>query len=405
LKKNQHPSIDPGHCLVTAAIKQCPGSINFQRKQLCMRHFFNEFFYYTAAERAGILGLLFLCVVLASGSCWLPWLLQKPAAEGASLPAFPAAWAAAAGTDTIRVRPGGRVDVNAPTYASLRALGLPPASIRAWMGYVKKGGRFRRPADLARFRGLAAADRERIMPQLIFPETHKRRPPAARPPETSPPPLLFAFDPNTATVAELRQLGLSERLANNLQRYRDKGGRFRKAEDLQRLYGLAPADYERLRPFVQIAESAEKSAPPSRQPPPPTLLDVNTADAAAWEQLRGIGPALSRRIVGFRDRLGGFSSLAQIAETYGLPDSTYQRLLPQLQWSPVYRPLLVNVYGAEELGRHPYLDRRSAAAIVHYRNQHGPFRQPGDLRNVLALDKATVDKLLPYISCAAQADD
>ncbi len=370
-----------------------------------MRHFFNEFFYYTATERAGILGLLFLCIMLASGSCWLPWLLRKPATEVVPLPVFPAAWAATAGADTIRpAAVVGRLDVNAPDYASLQALGLPPASIRAWMGYVKKGGRFRRPADLARFRGLTAADRERIMPQLVFPEENERRPAAVQQPAATPAPVLFAFDPNTATVAELRQLGLSERLANNLQRYRDKGGRFRKAEDLQRLYGLAPADYERLRPFVQIPGGVEKNVPPS-PPPPVFLLDVNTADAAAWEQLRGIGPALSRRILGFRDRLGGFSSLAQIAETYGLPDSTYQRLLPQLQWSPVYRPLLVNVYGAEELSRHPYLDKRSAAAIIHYRNQHGSFRQPEELRLVMALDKTTVDKLIPYISCAAQADE
>lgn len=373
-----------------------------------MRHFFNEFFYYTAPERSGILGLLFLCVVLASGRWWLPW-LQPPAATGALLPEFPADWAVAAAPDTLRAAaPVGRVDVNAPSQASLRALGLPPATIRAWLGYVKKGGRFRGAGDLARFRGLAPADRARIMPMLVFPEKNGHRPAATRPRAAAPPLLLFAFDPNTATVEELRQLGLSVRLANNLLRYREKGGRFRKAEDLQRLYGLAPEDYERLRPFVQIAGSREKNeAAPAAPPmaPPPTLLDVNTAAAADWEQLRGIGPALSRRIVGFRDRLGGFSSLAQIAETYGLPDSTYRQVLPQLQWSPVYRPLLINVYGVEELSRHPYLDKRSAAAIVHYRNQHGPFRQAGEVRNVLALDKVLVDKLMPYISCAAQTDD
>lgn len=373
-----------------------------------MRHFFNEFFYYTAPERTGVLALLSLCVVLASGNWWLPWLLQAPAAE-VSLPVFPTAWAATASTDTLGAFvPGSRVDVNAPTYASLRALGLPSATIRAWLGYVKKGGRFKGPGDLARFRGLAPADRARIMPMLVFPAKNEHQPAASRLPTAAPEHALFAFDPNTATLEELRQLGLSARLANNLLRYREKGGRFRKAEDLQRLYGLAPEAYERLQPFVHIAGGRENNvAPPAAPPiaPPPRLLDVNTAEAADWEQLRGIGPALSRRIVGFRDRLGGFSSLAQIAETYGLPDSTFQQVLPQLQWSPVYRPLLVNLHGAEELSRHPYLDKRSAVAIVHYRNQHGPFRQASEVRNVLALDKAMVDKLMPYISCAAQMDD
>lgn len=60
------------------------------------------------------------------------------------------------------------------------------------------------------------------------------------------------------------------------------------------------------------------------------LLDVNTATAADFEQLPGIGPALAGRIVKFRAKLGRFPSVEALARTYGLPDSTFRRIRPCL---------------------------------------------------------------------------
>ncbi|NJK83456.1 MAG: helix-hairpin-helix domain-containing protein, partial [Saprospiraceae bacterium] len=60
----------------------------------------------------------------------------------------------------------------------------------------------------------------------------------------------FAFNPNTASAAELRELGLPDRVAKTIINYRNKGGKFRRAEDLKKIYGLTPADYERLAPYL-----------------------------------------------------------------------------------------------------------------------------------------------------------
>ena len=139
---------------------------------------------------------------------------------------------------------------------------------------------------------------------------------------------LFKFDPNKVTKDELVRLGLSPRTAQTLLNYRSKGGQFFKKEDLKRVYGLRIEDYERLKDWIimekkQPAYAAKEEAPKPtavavseevvEAPKPvykkkeyvPVSIDINKATAEEWQQLRGVGPAYSRKIVRFRDYLGG----------------------------------------------------------------------------------------------------
>ena len=68
---------------------------------------------------------------------------------------------------------------------------------------------------------------------------------------------LFYFDPNILPAKDWQRLGISERLTQTVMHYIGKGGRFRKAEDLKKLYGLPLKDYERLLPYVRIAGRPE----------------------------------------------------------------------------------------------------------------------------------------------------
>ena len=218
---------------------------------------------------------------------------------------------------------------------------------------------------------------------------------------------LFPFDPNTADVTTLVLLGLPERTAQTIERYRQKGGKFRKKEDFAKIYGLDESDYLRLEPYIQIAPlpySREKTYPtgPSftgtQQTKTNSPVDVNLATTEEWQTLRGIGPGYAGRIVKFRDKLGGFSSIAQVGETFGLPDSVFQKIEPRLVLSPVLRMLPVNKATEEELAEHPYLSDRQAHIMVLFRNNHGPFKGVDDLKQIKAIPDSTLQKLTPYFS-------
>ena len=225
------------------------------------------------------------------------------------------------------------------------------------------------------------------------------------------PPTLFAFDPNEADSLTWRRLGLTERQARTIRNYVAKGGRFRRPEDLLRIYGFPKEAYPDLAPYVRIEASAHVGVRPPWASGPaglsekrpqwrkPMRVGVNTADSAAWESLPGIGPVLASRIVRFRERLGGFHTVSQVGETFGLPDSVFNKALPFLDAEPLSPDggLDVNAATVDELRRHPYVDYRMARSIVGYREQHGPYSRPEDLLSIETITQESYARILPYI--------
>jgi len=221
---------------------------------------------------------------------------------------------------------------------------------------------------------------------------------------------LFYFDPNTASFEEWQTLGLRDRTIKTIKNYLAKGGSFRKKEDLQKIYGLHPDQYERLARYIKI-ESKQSSQNYSQQSPAYNytaskpwnkenlaIKDINTADAAAFIALPGIGEKLANRIMNFREKLGGFYSVEQVKETYALPDSTFQLIKPLLHVSQDVRKLNINTATKDDLKVHPYIRWNIANAIVEYRNQHGVFKSLDELKNIMLIDEDTFHKLLPYLS-------
>lgn len=221
----------------------------------------------------------------------------------------------------------------------------------------------------------------------------------------------FPFDPNTASKDDLIRLGLPARTAQTILNYREKGGHFYKKEDLKRLYTLRAEDYERLEPFVQIPPSAggEKreyfsknndnqgftttnndggQAPAAqnfKKKPMDAVVDINAATIEEWQQLRGVGPGWAKRIVNFREKLGGFTTVAQVGETRGLPDSVFKKILLNIRLdTPIFRKIKLNTATLDELKSHPYLSSFQATVLFNYRLQHGRFTDFDGVKKVKA---------------------
>jgi competence ComEA-like helix-hairpin-helix protein len=221
-------------------------------------------------------------------------------------------------------------------------------------------------------------------------------------------PELFAFDPNTLSVTGWKKLGLRDKTIQTILKFRNKGGHFRKKEDLQRIYGLPLKDYERLAPYVVIETTVSEKAPavltnknyPAavKFSPNSSLVDINTADTSAFISLPGIGSKLAGRIVNFRNKLGGFYSIEQVAETFGLPDSTFQKIKPYLRLvDSTVTKFNINIASTDELKSHPYIKWQIAEAIVAYRQEHGVFTTIEDIRKVMAITADDYKKISRYI--------
>lgn len=159
---------------------------------------------------------------------------------------------------------------------------------------------------------------------------------------------LFYFDPNTLNAEGWGKLGLKEKTIQTILNFRSKGGKFKQAEDIRKIYGLKKEDADKLIPYIQIPSdnivASRREKQTSSIDSNPSIkkqnfvsatkkiesIDINTATAEQWKSLPLIGDVLSNRIVKFRNKLGGFTTIDQVKQTYGLSDSTFQIIKPYL---------------------------------------------------------------------------
>ena len=222
---------------------------------------------------------------------------------------------------------------------------------------------------------------------------------------------LFYFDPNTLSTEGWQKLGLRDKTIHTIQNYLSKAGHFKKPEDLQRIYGLFPNEYERIAPYIKIETTGEtnnsdlnknvssKIQPAKNYSSRYAIIDINSADTTAFISLPGIGSKLAARIINFRDKLGGFYSVAQVGETFGLPDSTFQKIKQYLKLENTsIRIININSATVDELKMHPYLKWSLANPIIAYRNEHGPFTKVEDIKKVMAVTEEVYNKIAPYLA-------
>ncbi|MDJ1473734.1 ComEA family DNA-binding protein [Xanthocytophaga flava] len=226
---------------------------------------------------------------------------------------------------------------------------------------------------------------------------------------------LFNFNPNTISVTQWQQLGVPEFLATRISKYKNKGGIFHIKSDLKKIYDFPPILYEQLYPYIQLPESMDRKMVerfpekkndyktdryPIKKETAIARFDLNMADTNQLKAIKGIGPALSKRIIKYRDALGGFRALEQVREVYGLDSLVVHELLKYVYLSeriPV-KTLRINTASVEEIDAHPYISPKLAKIIVAYRQQHGAYHSVADLEKIKILDQTTLQKIIPYVS-------
>lgn len=233
-------------------------------------------------------------------------------------------------------------------------------------------------------------------------EADKPKPPAER----------FTFNPNNLPIADWMRLGLSEKQAMSIHKYESAGGSFRKAADVAKMYTISDELFAELEPWIDIPAPAPKPAstyakvpkPQAIQPrqpykkwEPPTM-ELNSATAEDLEKLRGIGPVLSQRIVKYRDARGGFQSIDQLTDVYGVKPEVLEenRKYLTIKPAPIFK-LNINDCTAEQLQQHCHIQWKVVNAIIAYRDMHGPYTQLDQLQNCKLVDAEIFSKIAPLL--------
>jgi len=212
----------------------------------------------------------------------------------------------------------------------------------------------------------------------------------------------------------LISFGLSEKQAANIVNYRTKAKGFKDEKQFRRLYCMNDYLFNQIQPYLifdtenptsvakhetEHSEAAkrERSFQPAEREQ--FVLDLNHSDTLDLQQVRGIGKVRAGRIYRYGKKLGGYVSVNQLKEVYGIDEELFEQIKSHFVVTDArIRKIDINSDDVKYLASHPYIDFQLAKALIRYRKEYKKdFERPEDIRNIHFLSKEECEKLLPYI--------
>lgn len=235
---------------------------------------------------------------------------------------------------------------------------------------------------------------------------------------------LFLFNPNSISIDSLTELGIPSYLAKRIVNYREKGGNFKIKSDFKKMYGMHDSLYSALYEYIELPDSLEKKnystvnshiqkdihkrdSTQENSFKRKVKVDyssvrvyLNKSDTLDFIKIRGIGPVFAKRIIEYREKLGGFYSKEQIKEVYGINDSLYAYIESNLVLDEdvLLKKLNINTLSAYELSKHPYINWKIAEIIVSNRGRKKKYKDKEELLKKGLLNEFLYAKIAPYLT-------
>jgi competence protein ComEA len=221
----------------------------------------------------------------------------------------------------------------------------------------------------------------------------------------------FEFNPNEMEDSNWLKLGFAEWQVRTINNYKSKGGEFRIKSDVSKIFGISDTLYKLIYPYILLPENIEKKVYeknyanefPKKNFEPykkkePIIVDINLCDTTQLQELKGIGSAYSKRIIKYRESLGGFISIHQLKEVYGITDEIFNQISPNLKISnTIINQIDINHVNEEQLKKHPYIGWKLAKPIIAYRKSHGKFAAVSDIKKIHLITDEIYSKIAPYL--------
>jgi competence ComEA-like helix-hairpin-helix protein len=234
------------------------------------------------------------------------------------------------------------------------------------------------------------------------------------------PDTIFVFDPNVIDSASLVLLGFSPRQVKSLINYRNKGGKFYNKESFGKSFVVSEEMYTRLYYYIDIKQekpkkikTVEKAVEPKEYKKVAEVkenkesynagkkiyaIELNSADFNELQKFRGIGEYYAKKIVEYRDKLGGFHKPEQLMEIKGIDSARFELFRNQIIIDTLHiRRIKINAVTENELNKHPYINNFTAKAIIKYRKFKGTITSVDEMIKEKVITKQQTEKIAVYL--------
>jgi competence protein ComEA len=211
---------------------------------------------------------------------------------------------------------------------------------------------------------------------------------------------LKPFNPNATSYEGFLALGLAPYQAKSILKYLASGAQFYKKTDLKKIYTLKESDYTRLEPYIILPESETvyNSKFPTKESKPVVIVELNSASHEQLLEVRGIGPVIAKNILKYRSMIGGFYSVEQLREVYGVDSTVFIKIENSfvLDTDSIKR-ININKTSYYDLRKHPYLTNQQAFEISNHVKYSGPFKKLSDLLQIPSIKEKDFERIKYYL--------
>lgn len=207
------------------------------------------------------------------------------------------------------------------------------------------------------------------------------------------------FNPNDYSKEDWMKLGLSEKQANVVLKFTDRG--IYSNEQLKKIFVIPEPLYALIKDSTvypaRVYENEFKSS--TKEDKKTILVELNSASQEELESIPGIGSFFAKNILKQRQRLGGFVKKEQLLEVWKFDSDKYHAIEKYVKVNANdVQKIKLNSIKVEELKSHPYLDWNKANSIIKIRDKKGGYKSIEEIKESVLIDEELFEKLKPYLS-------
>jgi DNA uptake protein ComE-like DNA-binding protein len=207
-------------------------------------------------------------------------------------------------------------------------------------------------------------------------------------------PKVYPYNPNFITDYKGYKLGMSVKEIDRLLSFRKENKYVNSAIEFQRITQVSDSLLKVMAPLFKFPDWAKNkkqykgyenytnSAFAKKEKK--VLIDINKASQEDLIEIHGIGEAISLRILKYKESLGGFVSMEQMNDVWGLSPEVIASLNSHFKVSglPEFKKVDLNNASLKEMSQFPYFKYTLAKEIVTYRSMNGDIKNIEDLSKI-----------------------
>ena len=219
-------------------------------------------------------------------------------------------------------------------------------------------------------------------------------------------PKIFPFNPNFITDFKGYKLGMSVTEIDRLLAYRKTNKYVNSASEFQQVTKVSDSLLHTIAPYFKFPdwvtnkkEFHSYSKIPFYKKEKIIVLDINEAKTEDLINVYGIGEGLSARILKEKEKFGGFVSMEQMKDIWGLSSEVIENLNKHFKVSGLtkVRKIPINDASVKELSQFPYFRYALAKSIVTYRSMNGNLKNAKDLLKINGFPVEKVNIIALYL--------